>query len=70
MVFKLLPSMSSSTHETLAARGFHEVICSIDALGTVLAACEQLRRRGMLGLAADSAGTVTARGDPVTQYVP
>ena len=43
MVFKLVPSMSSSTHETLAARGFHEVICSIDALGTVLHACEQLR---------------------------
>ena len=43
MVFKLVPSMSSSTHETLAARGFHEVICSSDAFGTVLDACEHLR---------------------------
>ena len=49
MVFKLVPSMSSSTHETLAARGLHEVICSIDAFGTVLVACEELRSHTSTG---------------------
>ena len=44
MVFKLLPSASSSPHETLAARGLHEVFCSGDsAIRTVVDACFELK---------------------------
>ena len=43
MVFKLLPSASSSPHETLAARGLHEVFCAGDsAIRTVVSACPEL----------------------------
>ena len=50
MVFKLLPSASSSPHETLAARGLHEVFCAGDssAIRTVVDACHELKSHSSL----------------------